>query len=87
MTINFHIPPSVEQAIARAGRDPAEGFKEAGLVELYRQNIISHGELAEGLGISRPEVDAVLQRHKVTEDLLTSEELAGQVSRLRKLAG
>lgn len=87
MTISFHIPPSVEQAIAGSGGDAAGQLKEAGLVELYRQGKISHGQLAEGLGISRPEADAVLKRHNVTEDLLTPEELGTQLSRLRKLVG
>jgi predicted HTH domain antitoxin len=85
MPISFNIPPGVEQAIARSGRDPAAELKEAGLVELYRLGTISHGQLAEGLGISRAEVDAVLHRHGVTEDLPTEEEVGDQLSRLRKL--
>ena len=52
------------------------------LVELYRQGRISHGELAEGLGLSRYETDGVLRRH-VTEDLLSGEELDEQLAGLR----
>ncbi|GMV27137.1 MAG: hypothetical protein AMXMBFR58_31680 [Phycisphaerae bacterium] len=48
MGISFHIPPGVEQAIARSGRDPSAELKEAGLVELYRLGKISHGQLAGG---------------------------------------
>ncbi len=87
MTIRFDIPPTVEQAIAGSGDDPAAQLKEAGLVELYRLGKISHGQLAEGLGVSRYETDAVLRAHNVTEDLLTQEELSTQLSRLRGLAG
>ena len=87
MCISFDIPGGIEKAIARSGGDAAAVLKEAALVELYRLGKISHGELAEGLGISRAEADAVLKRHNVTEDLPTSEELGAQVSRLRKLAG
>ena len=65
----------------------AVAAKEAALVELYRQGQLSHGKLAEGLGISRYETDAVLKRHNVTEDLLTREEFDDQVSGLRKALG
>lgn len=87
MTISFHIPPEIERAIAGSGRDPAVELKEAALVQFYRLGRISHGELAEALGISRSETDVLLRRHRVAEDLLTSEELSAQVERLRKLAG
>ena len=50
------------------------------MVELYREGRISHGELAEGLGLSRYQADGVLKRHNVTEDLLCSDELAEQVA-------
>jgi predicted HTH domain antitoxin len=85
MTINFEIPPTVEDAIARSGRDPAIELKEAALVELYRQGRLSHGELAQGLGVSRPEADAILKKHNVTEDLVTIDELRSQIDHLRKL--
>jgi len=57
------------------------------LIELYREGRISHGELADGLGLSRSQADEVLSRRGVTEDLLTSAELAEQVAGLRKLLG
>jgi hypothetical protein len=56
-------------------------------VELYRQGRLSHGQLAEGLGTSRPGADAVLRRHNVTEDLLTPAELDAQVAEFRGLIG
>lgn len=87
MTISFHLPSDVQQAIARCGGDPALELQEAGLVELYRLGKLSHGQLAEGLDISRTELDSVLKRHKVTEDLPTAEEIGTQISHLRKLVG
>ncbi len=87
MSISFNLPPEIEQAISRTGRDLAVEMKEAALVELYRIGRISHGQLAEGLGISRAEADAVLRRHNVTEDLLTPGELEDQVTSLKKLVG
>ncbi|MFN0131287.1 MAG: UPF0175 family protein [Phycisphaerales bacterium] len=87
MTISFQLPPAVEQTLARPGVDPSDEFKEAGLVEMYRLGRISHGQLAEGLGISRAEADTILRRHNVTDDLLTPLELDAQLSRLRPLVG
>lgn len=85
MTVSFHIPPVIQEAIARSGLDPATTFKEAGLVELYRRGQISHGALADALGIARMEADAILRRYDVTDDLLTSDELRDQVDALRGL--
>ncbi len=87
MTISFNIPPSLESAITRAGGDPAAAIKEAALVELYRQGIISHGEFADALGVARTQVDEILARHNVVEDLVTPDEFGEQAERLRKLLG
>jgi predicted HTH domain antitoxin len=87
MGISFNIPPSIEQALARSGCDPSLELKEAALVELYRLGRISHGQLAEGLGLSRFEADALLRRHNVTEDLPTRNEVSEQLRELRKRVG
>jgi predicted HTH domain antitoxin len=52
-------------------------------VELYRQGQISHGALAECLGVSRTDADAVLERHGVTEDLPTIDDFLAEVQALR----
>lgn len=84
--IEIQLSSNVEARLRAAFGDPAAAGKEAMLVEWYRQGLISHGELAEGLGLSRYQTDALLIRHNVTEDLLGSEELAEQLTGLRKLA-
>ena len=84
-TVSFQLPDNVEQQLRRQLGDLDAAAKEAALVELYRQGQLSHGKLAEGLGISRYETDAVLKRHNVTEDLLTREEFDQQASGLRNL--
>jgi predicted HTH domain antitoxin len=86
-TVTFQLPANVEQQLRRELGDLNAVAKEAALVELYRQGQLSHGKLAESLGISRYEADAVLKRHNVTEDLLTREELDEQLSGLRKSLG
>jgi len=86
-TVSFQLPDKIEQQLRRELGDLDAAAKEAALVELYRQGQLSHGKLAEGLGVSRYETDAVLKRHNVTEDLLSREEFDQQVSSLRELLG
>ena len=86
-TVSFQLPDDVEQQLRQELGDLDAAAKEATLVELYRQGQLSHGKLAEGLGISRYETDGVLKRHNVTEDLLSREDLNRQVSDLRELLG
>jgi predicted HTH domain antitoxin len=86
-TVSFQLPENVERQLRRELGDLDAAAKEAALVELYRQGQLSHGKLAEGLGISRYETDVVLKRHNVTEDLLSREEFDQQVNGLRALLG
>ena len=84
-TVSFQLPDNIEQQLRLALGDVNAAAKEAALVELYRQGQLSHGRLAESLGISRYETDAVLKQHNVTEDLVTREEFDQQAVRLREL--
>ena len=83
MAIEIELPGAIEERLRADFGDLSVAAKEAMLVELYRQRRISHGELAEGLGLSRYETDGVLRRHSVIEDLLTTEEHDDQVAGLR----
>ncbi|MEX2171201.1 MAG: UPF0175 family protein [Pirellulales bacterium] len=85
MSITFTLPAAVEETLRSQFGDLDEAAKEAALVELYRQEKLSYGQLAESLGISRDEANAVLKRHNVTEDLLTIEEFDEQMDQLRML--
>jgi predicted HTH domain antitoxin len=87
MAVTFDLPTGIEQQLRREFADLDQLAKEAALVELYRQGQLSHGKLAESLGISRYETDALLKRHNVTEDLVTREELEEQMGELRKSLG
>jgi predicted HTH domain antitoxin len=62
-----------------------QSAREALLVNLYRQDKLTHYELSQALGIDRFETDAVLKRHNVTEDLPTTDELAEDLKQLRQL--
>jgi len=79
MSVTFHLPPQIEQSLRRELGDLDQAAKEGALVELYRQEKLTHHELAQSLGISRIEIDAVLKKHNVTEDLLTPVEFERQI--------
>jgi len=82
-TIRFDFPDSVERHLATLSDNVDAAAKEAAVVELYRQGQVSHGALAKCLGISRTDVDALLQRHGVTEDLPTVAEFREQLEAIR----
>ena len=82
-TITFELPDDIGKHLAAIVADIDEAAKEAAVVELYRQGQLSHGALAECLGLSRFEADAVLVRHHVTEDLPTVDDFRDQVRALR----
>ena len=82
-TISFDLPDRVERHLAMLSDNVGAAAKEAAVVELYRQGQLSHGALAECLDISRTEVDAVLERHGVTEDLPTVAEFREQLEAIR----
>jgi predicted HTH domain antitoxin len=82
-TITFDLPDDVEKHLATLSGSVDAAAKEAAVVELYRQGQISHGALAECLGVSRTDADAVLERHGVTEDLPTIDDFLAEVQALR----
>ena len=75
MTLTFELSPTVERQLRTQTSDlPAEA-KEAMLIEFYRQEKLTRYQLSEALGLSRFEIDALLKKHNVTEDLPTNDEL------------
>jgi hypothetical protein len=87
MTVSFQLPSTIEAQLRRDLVDLDQVAKEAALVELYRQEKLTHHELATALGLGRFETEALLNRHRVTEDCVAPEELDQQVTTLRKLGG
>ena len=87
MTVSFQLPSTIEEQLRRQLVDLDQVAKEAALVELYRQEKLTHHELATALGLDRFETEALLQRYRVTEDCMTLEEFDKQSTTLRKLTG
>ena len=82
MNISFEIPQDIEHELCTDGRDMNREAKEAYLVNLYREERISHCQLAEALGMSRYETDGVLKRYKVSPNV-TAEEMRAQATALK----
>jgi hypothetical protein len=82
MNISFEIPPDIEQELRTNGTDLSSEAREAFLVELYRQDRITHLQLTEALGLSRLETDGVLKRHMVSSGP-TLQELRAEIGSLR----
>jgi energy-converting hydrogenase A subunit M len=84
MAVTIQLSAEIEQALRRQFSDIDQAAKEALLVELYRQDKLTHNELALALGLDRFEADALLRKHGVTEDLLTGAEYEAALSHLRE---
>lgn len=87
MSITFELPIAIEEQLRRDHANLDVVAKEAALVELYRQGRITHHQLGLSLDKSRFEVDELLKRHRVTEDLDSAEHVAEQITTLRRLLG
>ena len=85
MTVSFQIPSELEQSLRHQLSDLDAAAKEALLVTLYRQNNISHLALSQALGLDRFETEAILQKHNVTEDLGTAEDVLAEVRAVEKI--
>jgi hypothetical protein len=82
MNVSFEIPADIEQELRGNGADINGEAREAFLVDLYRVDRITHHQLAQALGLSRMETEAVLKRHNVSSGV-TSEEMRAQATALR----
>jgi hypothetical protein len=82
MTLSINIPSDVEQKLRAQSPDLESEAKEAMLVELYRQDKLTHHELCQALQFERFETDALLKRHNVIEDLPTDTEYHAALARL-----
>ena len=83
MNISIDLPSEIAQELNATASDFGREAKEAYLVELYRQDRISHHQLTEALGLNRGEANGVLKLHKVPSGPATVEELRAEVASLR----
>lgn len=87
MAVKFDLPSDIEERLRASVDDLDLAAKEAALANLYRAGRLTQADLGKALGLGRLQIDAFLKRHLVHEDLITIEEHAADVARLRRLAG
>ncbi|QEG35977.1 UPF0175 family protein [Bythopirellula goksoeyrii] len=85
MSVCIELPPTLEESLRREIADLDQLAKEALLVDLYRKERITKHQLATALGMTRFEVNDVLNRWNVTEDLPTVDEIFREAKQLAEL--
>ncbi len=85
MTVNFELPIDIEKILRQELGNLDQVAKEAALVELYRQDQLTQHELAAALGITRLEMEAVLKKHNVIEDLPSLADYEVALTSLREM--
>jgi len=83
MNISFEIPQDIEKELSATVGDLNADARETYLVNLYREDRITHHQLTEALGLTRIETDGVLKRHKISSGP-TLEELRAEIGSLRE---
>ena len=73
MTITFEIPPDIEQELSLNGADLNGQARQAFLLDLYRQDRISHAQLCEALGVSFHEAEGLIKEYRAGHDFSAQE--------------
>ena len=73
MTISFELPQHIEQQIRTNGADLNREARESYLVDLYRQDRISHAQLREALNVSFHEAERLIKEHGAGHDISVEE--------------
>lgn len=85
MAVSFQLPPELEQDLRQALQDLDGEAREALLVDLYRRGKLSPLALSAALGVDRIELEQVLHKHLVTEDLGSVEDYLADERQLRQI--
>ncbi|MHC5541431.1 UPF0175 family protein [Singulisphaera rosea] len=80
MSISFEITHDLGPQLRTNGADLSREAREAFLVELYRLDRITHGQLARALGLDAYETDGVLNSHGVGLEITADESRAEALS-------
>jgi hypothetical protein len=69
VNISFEIPHHIEEQIRSDGADLNGKAREAFLLELYREERISHAQLREALGLSFHETETLIKERGTGQDI------------------
>jgi hypothetical protein len=73
MTISFELPQNIEQQARSNGADLNREAKVAYLLDLYRQERITHAQLCEALDVSFHKAETLIKEHGAGHDISVSE--------------
>lgn len=73
MTITFEIPTNIQKRVQSEGADPHREAKEAYLIELYRQERITHDDLTAALGLGFHQTQQLIKEHGAGDDFSLAE--------------
>jgi hypothetical protein len=73
MMISFELPQTIEQQVRTNGADLNREAKVAYLLDLYRQDRISHAQLREALDVSFHEAERLIKEHGAGHDISATE--------------
>jgi hypothetical protein len=73
MTISFELPQTIEQQVRTNGADLNREAKVAYLLDLYRQDRISHAQLCEALDVSFHVAERLIKEHGAGHDISATE--------------
>ena len=85
MSVTVELPRDIEERLRRENPNLDADAKEAYAIELFRQSKLNHFQLSRVLGVDRHATDAVLKRHQVEEQSLTSTDLEADRETLRRV--
>jgi predicted HTH domain antitoxin len=83
MSVILDLPSDIEERLRQENPNLDGDAREAYAVELFRQGKLNHFQLSRVLGVDRFETDAVLKRHQVEAQSLTSADLEADRVTLR----
>jgi predicted HTH domain antitoxin len=84
LSITLNFPPEIERMLREQSRDLQAEVREAYAIDLFRQNKLTHAELAQVLGTDRVATDAILKRHRVVEGSPTFDDVENDLQTLRQ---
>ena len=85
VTVTFELPPEIEERLRSEGANLSAGAREAFALELYRQERLSHYELAQMLNLDQVATSELLQRHRIYRGALGMEDLEADRQTLEQL--
>ena len=82
MSLIIQLPPELERRLRFQTPNLDAQARETILIDLYRKDQLSQVELGEALGLDRIQIDGLLKKHNVTEDLPTQDEYDAALAHL-----